>query len=54
MPIRFAQLQKEMLQFVALAHFRQLRDRLMVGQRPLKPFVLVRIQVPQFEFGTIW
>ncbi len=25
-----------------------LRDRLKVGQRPLKPFILVRFQVPQF------
>lgn len=29
-----------------------LRDRLMVGQRPLEPSVLVRIQVPQIWFGT--
>jgi hypothetical protein len=27
----------------------QLRGRLMVGQRPLKPFILVRIQAPQQE-----
>ena len=28
-----------------------LRDRLMVGQRILDPFILVRVQVPQPSFG---
>src|SRR3989344_3848638 len=31
-----------------------LRDRLMVGQRPLEPRILVRIQVPQQCAEKVW